>query len=479
MRSEQLKTYIAVGLSAVVISACGGGSDSPQDDGTVFSATLIAPERNADTNAFVARLRQVDFVRRMANCTAVPDGYVPLANVDVDVLDVDGNVLVEAIAATDECGLIAATLPAGADKIRASSDGNRVLVAGVTSVAANGGIASTIPSDADYRIGFLTSYDNDSVGFSITDSVTNKAVVGLPVEAFSVELDAVTANFSGISTALAGESASIVLVTDASGSMDIEAFTDDVTDQSYTRLNLAATAAHQFLDQKSASDEVAMLIFDNDSDLINQAFIDQYWSLVDANGADVPYTLSESGFTTNSADLRLVIDAYNLDTKLWDLDNDFDNHPDTPAVTMDNRYRWGSSTAVYDSVALASEEVKLRNNPRKFIIAMTDGEDNSSAYDIDEVITIANTNGTPVYTIGFEFTEEADLQRIATDTGATYFQANSLQVSDAYSTIQTNILYQYIGELSQPIGTAMTITLSLDIDGDGVIDATRVLTNQS
>ncbi len=478
MRYVQLKTCLSVGLSAVLLSACGGGSSgSPQDDGTVFSATLVAPEVIADTNAFVARLRQVDFVRRMVDCAEVPDGYAPLANVDVDVLDVDSNVLVEAIATTNDCGLIEATLPAGSDKIRASSAGNRVLVAGITSVAANGGIASTIPESADYRIGFLTSYDNDSVGFSITDSITNKAVVGLPVEAFSVELDDVTANFTGISTALAGESASIVLVTDASGSMRTEAFEDELTGQSYKRLNLAATAAHQFLDQKAVSDEVAMLIFDSDTDFINQAFIDQYWSLIDANGMDTTYTLSESGFTTNSADLRLVVDAYNFYTKLWNPDNDFDNHPDTPEVTMDRRYRWGGSTAFYDAIALASDEVTPRNNPRKFIIAMTDGQDNSSSNDLDEVITLANANGTPVYTIGFEFTEEADLQRIATDTGATYFQANSLQVSDAYSTIQTSILYQYIGELSQAIDAAMTLTLNLDIDGDGVVDATRVLAN--
>jgi len=355
--------------------------------------------------------------------------------------------------------------------VHASSEGNRELVVGVSSVAANGGLASTIPLNANYRVGFLTKQSDDSLGFSITDTVTNKAVVGLPVEAFSVSLDSSDADFTSISSALASESASITLVTDASGSMDTFVFRDTVADQRYTRLNLAANAAHEFLDQKAATDEVSMVVFDGVVDLIDQDFINNNFTLLDENGLVVPYTLSESGFTQNSSDLRLIVDAYNEDTKLYGETRPFDLHPDTPAVTLAERYKWGRATAVYDSIVLGSNEVSARANPRKFVIAMTDGDD------IDAVIIQANENGTPIYTIGFEFTEEADLRRIAEETGATYFQANSLEVSDAYNSIQTNILFQYVGVLDEPIGTAMTIRLNLDLDGDGIVDATRVLNN--
>lgn len=479
LRQHPLKTYLGLSVSALVLASCGGsdGGGTPLDDGIVFSATLIAPEVAPSTMAFVARLRHESIQTRMTDCADVPDGYAPLANVDIDVLDVDGNVLLAAAATTDECGGVTTTFPAGSDKIRASSAGNRDLVAGITSVVANGGLASTIPAAADYRVGFLTVQQNNTLGFSITDTLTNKAVVGLPAEAFSVSLDATDANFSSISTALTSESASIVLVTDASGSMRTFAFRDEPSSTDYNRLNLAASASHQFLDQKAASDEVAMVIFDRDTDLINQEFIDNILTLEDSNGVEVSYTLSTSGFTQNSSDLRLIVDAYNRDTKLYGDSRPFDNHPDTPAVTVTSGYRWGGSTAMYDATVLGSEQVSARSNPRKFIIAMTDGQDNRSSNTIDEVITKANANGTPVYTIGFEFTEEADLQRIADETGATYFQANSLQVSDAYSTIQTNILYQYVGVLIQPIGSTMTITLNLDLEGDGVVDATRILTN--
>jgi len=411
-----------------------------------------------------------------ADCPSVPEGYSPLANVPIDALDENGNVLVAAVASTDDCGLVSVNLPAGADKIRASAAGFRDLIAGVDSLAANGGVASTIPEGADYRVGFLTSYANDTLGFSITDTLTNKAVVGLPAEAFSVELDAVAATFDSVGTSLTSEAASIVLVTDASGSMSDPAFTDPATNISYSRNNIAATAAHQFLDQKAVSDEVAMLIFNGGVDLINQDFIDLNMDIVDANGADVPYTLSESGFTTDASALRLIVDAYNEDTKLWDPLNKFDNHPDTPALEITNRYLWGGPTAMYDATIRASNEVVARNNPRKFVIAMTDGSDTASQSSLQDAINQANLNSTPVYTIGFEFTREDDLTRLAEETGATYFQANSLQVSDAYSTIQTNILFQYVGVLSQPLGTASAITLNLDLDGDGVVDATRVLT---
>ncbi len=478
MQHHRLKTYIGLSATALVLASCGGGGGgSPQDDGIVFAATLIAPDVAPTTTAFVARLRNESIQTRMTDCADVPDGYAPLANVDIDVLDVDGNVLLAAAATTDECGGVTTTFPAGSDKIRASSAGNRDLVAGITAVVANGGLASTIPATADYRVGFLTVQQDNTLGFSITDTVTNRAVVGLPAESFSVSLDSVDTSFSSISTALASESASIALVTDASGSMGTFAFRDDVTDTDFTRLNLAANAAHQFLDQKAASDEVAMVIFDSDTDLINQEFIDDFLTLEDANGVEVPYTLSASGFTQDSSALRLIVDTYNEDTKLYGDSQPFDNHPETPAVTVTSRYRWGGSTALYDATVLGSEQVNARSNPRKFLIAMTDGRDNRSSNDIDDVIANANANGTPVYTIGFEFTEEADLQRIADETGATYFQANSLQVSDAYSTIQSNILFQYIGVLTEPVGTAMTITLNLDLEGDGVVDATRVLTN--
>lgn len=478
MKHHATKTYLGLSLSALVLVSCGGGgSGAPLDDAVVFSATLIAPEAAPNTTAFVARLRQESAQTRMTLCPDVPEGYAPLANVDIDVLDADGNVLQEAAATTDDCGAVSTTFPAGSDKIRAVSAGNRDLVAGITSVVANGGLASTIPAGANYRVGFLTLQTNNTLGFSITDTVTNKAVVGLPAEAFSVSLDATDANFSSISTALASESASIALVTDASGSMGSFVFRDEPSSTNYSRLNLAANASHQFLDQKAATDEVAMVIFDSKTDLIDQDYIDNNLTLEDANGVEVPYTLSASGFTTNSGDLRLIVDTYNEDTKLYGISRPFDNHPDTPDVTVTSRYRWGGSTAMYDATVLGSNQVSARANPRKFIIAMTDGQDNRSSNDIDEVIATANANGTPVYTIGFEFSEESDLQRIADETGATYFQANSLQVSDAYRTIQTNILYQYIGVLTEPVGTAMTITLNLDLDGDGVVDATRVLNN--
>jgi len=336
MLNHHQKTILSASVSALILAGCGGGGGgNPQNDPIAFSATLIAPEVTANTTAFESRLRYNgrDFQARMAGaCTGIPDGYGPLANVDIDALDADGNLLTAAVGSTDECGMVSISLPAGSDKIRASSAGFRDLVAGVDAVAANGGLASTIPDTADYRVGFLTSYEDDTLGFTITDTITNKAVVGLPIEAFSVELDATSAGFTSISSALTSEDASIVLVTDASGSMDNNAYTDPMTSTSYSRNNLAANAAHQFLDQKAATDEVAMIIFDGSVDLINQDYIDNDLFLQDLNGAAVPYALSESGFTTDSSALRLIVDTYNEDAKVWGATRRFDNHPDTPEV---------------------------------------------------------------------------------------------------------------------------------------------------
>jgi hypothetical protein len=108
---------------------------------------------------------------------------------------------------------------------------------------------------------------------------------------------------------------------------------------------------------------------------------------------------------------------------------------------------------------------------------MTDGRNNSGGSSLQDVIDTANDNRTPVYTIGFFQSDRTDLDRIANETGATYFQAEDRDISDAYTSIQTNIQFQYVGSLEDSTVGSSTIELNFDIDGDGSAEATRTIVN--
>jgi len=84
-------------------------------------------------------------------------------------------------------------------------------------------------------------------------------------------------------------------------------------------------------------------------------------------------------------------------------------------------------TALYDAVYTAIH-LTLDQSGRRVVVAYTDGKDNYSSHQIDDVITYAKENEIPVYMIGLgEGVEEGDLQRIADETGGVYHYAESTE----------------------------------------------------
>lgn len=85
----------------------------------------------------------------------------------------------------------------------------------------------------------------------------------------------------------------------------------------------------------------------------------------------------------------------------------------------------GGLTAFYDGLFLGIADLRGRSGDR-VIIAYTDGFENSSSVDIDDVINAARSNNIKIYTIGLgNFVDEDDLSRIAEDTGGEFFKAPS------------------------------------------------------
>lgn len=459
----------------LTLASCGGSGGSegnvPLNDQASVQGVLVIPE-SADLVAQAAlmpSLRQALQRNGNTNCPNVPDGYDPLSNASVSFVDNQGETVGNSFL-TDECGEFNEVPGSTATGITATSAGFRTLNSDLTlfTNAATPGIASTIADTATYRIGAIQALSDQQIAFTVTDSVTNQAVLGIPQDAFQVSLDDAPATLDNLTVAAStNTAASTILTLDASFSMSGIAFDDPDTGESFNRYQLAARAAHTFLDQKSANDEVATQLFSSNIFFMNQETIDDRLSLVDELGADVQYTLSTDGFVTDESRMRFVIDAYNRESDFYSSGDDL-RHPDSPSdITISNGYRFSGATALYDAIGESIAILDNRGSERPIVIAMTDGSNNSSARSEEEVIQEAIASNVPVFTIGFGGSTRTDsLTRIAEQTGGTFFNVESIDISNAFQSIQTGIVFQYISSLTAGgIDTAMTLGIALDFNG--------------
>jgi len=96
-------------------------------------------------------------------------------------------------------------------------------------------------------------------------------------------------------------------------------------------------------------------------------------------------------------------------------------------------------TALYEALFLSSNLFKTSKSKEKIAILLTDGMNNVNTIPLDVAIKTAKKYGIKVYTIGIgsagDFNPEV-LNKIAVDTGAKYFSANSVeQLQNIYKTI--------------------------------------------
>ncbi len=104
------------------------------------------------------------------------------------------------------------------------------------------------------------------------------------------------------------------------------------------------------------------------------------------------------------------------------------------------------ATAFFDATYKAVEETvkKKSNNPNKVVIAMTDGQDNSSSKTSAEVINYAKANSVPVYCVGFGGYDEDVMQQIADETGGlAFFTQDSGELAQIFLNILEIIRDEY------------------------------------
>jgi len=108
----------------------------------------------------------------------------------------------------------------------------------------------------------------------------------------------------------------------------------------------------------------------------------------------------------------------------------------------------GRQTSLYDAVAKAIQDTTGRDNPRRAVIVITDGEDKPEQLgsSLDDVITSANTADVPIFTIGLGQINDLILQQMAADTGGQFYKASiSDNLGNVYRQL-TDLLFenQYI-----------------------------------
>jgi len=113
----------------------------------------------------------------------------------------------------------------------------------------------------------------------------------------------------------------------------------------------------------------------------------------------------------------------------------------------------GGETAIYDAVALASQELGGINDTqpsRRAIILITDGDDNSSQITLQHATEIAQRNETIIYVLDtsleYSTSKNAELamKRLSEVTGGQYLRAdNEDRIESAFSKIEAELRSQY------------------------------------
>jgi len=106
----------------------------------------------------------------------------------------------------------------------------------------------------------------------------------------------------------------------------------------------------------------------------------------------------------------------------------------------------GRDTALYDAVDEAVDRIRDRLNPRKVVIALTDGINNAGDVELQDAINAAVAEDVPVFTIGFGDVNTEDLGALATGTGGVFYEPpSSDNLEDTYQQI-ANLLFkdQYV-----------------------------------
>ena len=468
--------FTALVLTFFSLIACGGGrkneavgSNPSLTTGTSIVGTVVVPQLNAssttgsgntDTNTGAAR-------NMHTGCMSVPTGYRPLAEATLNFLDAANNPVGPSWQ-IGECGAISRIPSESAVALKITATGYQELITQLTPFQGAHGamsVVSMLPESASYEIGLLQRLDNEHLGFTVIDSKSRQPVLGIATAALSVKVNDNAPASVHASEGSAFEQASIVFVLDASGSMVQAA----IANAEPSKYQTVATGVHAFLDQKKGADEVAMVIFSDTVNFIDQTSLNTLFSLKDKDGIPYTHTFPADGFITASKPMRFAADAYNKHSAYYSFSaTPTALHKDSPPVTVAS-YPFGNTSAFYDAIDAALGSLAARVTKRKWIITLNDDQNDHGANTVEQIISKAKQQKTAVFTLGLRNDADtgqlnAQLKEIAERTGGTFYPATGNTIASALADIQIALRHQIVVRAVAPLDLAPA-KLSLTVRG--------------
>lgn len=107
-------------------------------------------------------------------------------------------------------------------------------------------------------------------------------------------------------------------------------------------------------------------------------------------------------------------------------DKDTLNHA-IDSISYDDGYGSNSGTNGSAGIHMALDQLVASESQYKYIIFMTDGEDNRQSYSYDALISTANGASVTMYTVGMGSANEEILRKLADRTGGKYYHATTDQ----------------------------------------------------
>ena len=138
---------------------------------------------------------------------------------------------------------------------------------------------------------------------------------------------------------------------------------------------------------------------------------------------------------------------------------------------INNAWNNLGGTVLYDAAYKAVDDTGSRQTNRQAVIILTDGKDEDefgnpvSTRTLGEVITLAQSNDVPIFTIGLgENIDDAVLQQMAEDTGGQYFKAPTAErLRTIYQQLTEILQNQYIITYSPGNQNGATVDLTVEV----------------
>lgn len=130
------------------------------------------------------------------------------------------------------------------------------------------------------------------------------------------------------------------------------------------------------------------------------------------------------------------------------------------SISYDSGHGSNSGTNGSAGIHMALEQLTMSASEYKYIVFITDGEDNRDSYSYDMLIETAMNSGVTIYTIGMGNASELILRKLAGQTGGKYYHATTGASVDDF--IDLDDVFADIEE--------ETVDLTTDSNGDGISD---------